>query len=69
MDNIIKRLGNLITVKSILTILLTLVFAVLVLRGEGVPESFTQIYYTIVIFYFGTQKIDDTKDKNNTDNK
>ena len=62
MDNIIKRLGNLITVKSIVTVILTGVFAILSLRGDITAELFMQVFIMIIAFYFGTQKQDDTKD-------
>jgi uncharacterized protein (DUF486 family) len=63
MDNVIKRLGNLLTVKSMVTLMLTIVFAVLSLRGTITAELFMQVFIMIIAFYFGTQKQDDTKDK------
>ena len=60
MQNFIQRLGNLITVKSIVTLILTLVFAVLSLRGVVSPDLFMQVFIMIIAFYFGTQKKDDT---------
>jgi hypothetical protein len=47
-----ERLAKLLTVKSIITILLTVVVVVLALRGEFNIED---IYLMIVAFYFGTQ--------------
>ena len=64
MENVIKRLGNLITVKSIVTIVLTIVFAVLSVRGDITAELFMQVFIMIIAFYFGTQKQDDTKGAN-----
>lgn len=61
MNNIVNRLGNLITVKSLVTIILTIVFAVLSLKGVVSDELFITIFSTVVGYYFGTQKIDDTK--------
>lgn len=46
---------NLLTVKSIVTILLTLVFAALSLRERISAEQFLQIFTVIIAFYFGTQ--------------
>lgn len=46
---------NLLTVKSIVTILLTVVFAVLSLRERVSAEQFLQIFTVIIAFYFGTQ--------------
>ena len=61
MSNIVDRLGNLITVKSLVTLALTIVFAVLSIRGNISSELFVTIFSTIIGYYFGTQKIDDTK--------
>ena len=51
---IIKRVANLLTVKSLVTLALTVVFGVLTCRGD-VEQSFMTIYTVIVSFYFGTQ--------------
>ena len=53
-QNIIKRLGNLLSVKSLVTLVLTAVFAVMALRGE-VGQDFMTVYTVIIAFYFGTQ--------------
>lgn len=63
MNNIIERLGNLITVKSLVTLALTIVFAILSIRGNISSELFITIFSTIIGYYFGTQKIDDTSNK------
>ena len=62
------RLQRLLTVKSIVTILLTIGFLVLSLTAQNVPEIFADVYKMIVVFYFGTQagKKDDTDPNNNT---
>ena len=49
------RLSKLLTVKSIVTIILTLVFAYLSIRGYISPEEFMRIFTVITVFYFGTQ--------------
>lgn len=46
---------NLLKVKSIITILSTIVFMVLLLTGAPIPQEFNLIYTTIIAFYFGTQ--------------
>lgn len=50
---------NLLKVKSIITLVLTLVFGVLLITGiflpVAIPQEFTMIYTTIIGFYFGTQ--------------
>ena len=55
MDNIKKRLGNLLSVKSLVTLLLTIVFAILALRGDITGKDFLTIFLTVITFYFGTQ--------------
>ena len=62
MENIKKRLGNLLAVKSLVTITLTVVFAVLALRGDISGTEFLTIFTTVVAFYFGTQRV--AEDKN-----
>jgi hypothetical protein len=49
------NIQNLLTVKSIVTILLTLVFAALSITNRISGEQFLTIYSVIVAFYFGTQ--------------
>lgn len=46
---------GLIQVKSIVTIILTLVFAALSLKQIVNPEQFLMIFTTVIAFYFGTQ--------------
>ena len=48
----LKRIGNLLTVKSIVTLILTAVFAALALRGE-VGQDFMTVYTMIISFFFG----------------
>lgn len=56
------RLQRLLTVKSIVTILLTVGFLVMSFTST-VPETFANIYQMIVVFYFGTQVgVKDDKD-------
>ena len=53
--NMQNRIANLLTVKSIVTIVLTAVFSVLALRGSISGTEFLTIFTTIIAFYFGTQ--------------
>lgn len=46
---------NLLTVKSIVTILLTVVFSALSLHGSISGEQFLNIFSVVIAFYFGTQ--------------
>ena len=50
-----NRIANLLTVKSIVTIVLTAVFSVLALRGSISGTAFWTIFTTIIGFCFGTQ--------------
>ena len=54
MELLKTRLANLLTVKSLVTIILTVVFAVLTCTGR-LEQSFMTIYTVIVSFYFGVQ--------------
>lgn len=70
MDKIIKRLANLLSVKSIVTLVLTIVFAYLSVTGK-VSQDFLVIYMSIVSFYFGTktQKLSDAVENAAEDTK
>lgn len=50
------KLKDLINVKSLVTLVLTGVFAYLAIIGKITPEQLILIYTTIIAFYFGTQK-------------
>lgn len=50
-----EKLAKLIDVKSIMTLLLTVVFCVLALTGVISGQEFITIFTVIVGFYFGTQ--------------
>ena len=54
MDKIMKRLANLLSVKSIVTLVLTAVFAYMSVTGQ-ISQDFMTIYAVIIAFYFGTQ--------------
>lgn len=54
MENIYKRLSNLLSVKSIVTLVLTTVFAYQAITGT-ISQDFMTIYAVIIAFYFGTQ--------------
>lgn len=55
MKSLVSRLCNLLTIKSIVTIVLTFVFAILALREKVSTEAFLTVFTTIIGFYFGTQ--------------
>jgi hypothetical protein len=54
MDKIFKRLANLLSVKSIVTLVCTFVFAHTALK-DNISQDFMTIYAVIIAFYFGTQ--------------
>lgn len=49
------RITKLLTVKSIVTLILTVLFAFLAIKGTITGEQVLVIYTTIIAFYFGTQ--------------
>ncbi len=59
----LKNLANLIKVKTITTLLLTITFCYLALVGVIAAELFMAVFTVVIGFYFGTQhekKIDNT---------
>lgn len=50
-----EKLAKLVNVKSIMTLVLTIVFCVLALTGVISGAEFVTIFTVIVGFYFGTQ--------------
>lgn len=53
-ESIVKRLAALLSVKSLVTLILTGVFAYLAITGALSPEFMT-VYTVVIGFYFGTQ--------------
>jgi len=51
-----ERIAKLINVKTIVTFVVTAVFAVLALRESVSPEVTMGVVTTVIAFYFGTQK-------------
>lgn len=52
---ILKNFANLVKVKTIVTLVVVAVFAVLALRGDIGPDNVMIITSMVVSFYFGTQ--------------
>lgn len=52
---ILKNLAALIKVKTIVTMVVIAVFAVLSLRGDLTPDNVMIVVSMVVAFYFGTQ--------------
>ena len=55
MQDLSKRLSNLLTIKSLVTLALTAVFACLTCRGDITGDQFLTVFTVVVAFYFGTQ--------------
>ena len=51
---IINNLAALIKVKTIVTLVICAVFAVLALRGDILPDNVMTIVSMVIAFYFGT---------------
>ena len=49
-----KVINRLVTVKSIVTLTLTVVFAFLAATGAIGADAFQDIFYIIIAFYFGS---------------
>ena len=54
-----ETIQNLLKVKSIITIALTVAFVALIIAGIfmpiAIPQEFIMVYNTVIAFYFGTQ--------------
>ena len=50
-----EQLIKLLDVKSVVTLTMTVVFAVLSLRGKITSEQFLTVFTVVISFYFGTQ--------------
>ena len=63
MEVIKKRFANLLSVKSIVTLVLTIVFSYMAVTNQ-ISQDFMTIYAVIIAFYFGTQsqKVQDVVD-------
>lgn len=61
LDLLKKRAANLLSVKSLVTLTLTAVFAVLALKGTISGTEFLTIFTTVIAFYFGTQRVNEDK--------
>lgn len=56
------KIAKLIDVKSLVTLILTAVFAVQTARGIITSEQFQTIFTTVIAFYFGIQYAKNTKE-------
>lgn len=65
-EKIAEKLAKLIDVKSIVTLILTILFVILALKQIIDGNAVMTVYTTVIAFYFGTQfgkkeKIDEGK--------
>ena len=63
MELIKKRCANLLSVKSLVTLTLTVVFAYMAVTNQ-ISQDFMTVYAVVIAFYFGTQsqKVQDAVD-------
>lgn len=50
-----ERLDKLLTVKSIVTLLLALIFCIITLKGTISGQEFLTVFSIVIAFYYGTQ--------------
>ena len=55
MEQVKERLSKLLSVKSIVTMVLTAVFAYLAVSGAISGDQFLTVFTVVIAFYFGTQ--------------
>ena len=55
MEQVKERLSKLLSVKSIVTMVLTAVFAYLAISGAISGDQFLTVFTVVIAFYFGTQ--------------
>lgn len=55
MEMLKKRLANLLCVKSIVTLILTSVFAYMAVNGRVSTDQYLTIFAVVIAFYFGVQ--------------
>ena len=52
-----NRLDKLLSIKSLVTLAMTVVFCTLALRQSSSGPEFLTVFTTVIAFYFGTQTI------------
>lgn len=55
MKKITENIANLIKVKTLVTFVVVVVFAILALRGDLSSEQVQNVTLMVIAFYFGTQ--------------
>lgn len=56
------KIAKLVDVKSLVTLILTSVFAVQTARGMITSEQFQSVFTTVIAFYFGIQYAKNSKE-------
>ena len=56
MELLIKNAANFLKVKTVVTLTVITVFAVLALRGGITPDNVMIVVSSVISFYFGTQQ-------------
>lgn len=51
----LEKMSKLLTVKSIVTLVLTIVFAILSVTNRITSDQFLTVFTVVISFYFGTQ--------------
>lgn len=54
-ERIVKRIAALMSVKSLVTMVMTGVFSYLALSGSITGQDFMTVFLMVISFYFGTQ--------------
>jgi heme O synthase-like polyprenyltransferase len=62
MDTLKKNFANLLKVKTIVTLILTVVFGILAVRKDISSENFMTIFSVVIAFYFATQSEKNSKE-------
>lgn len=57
MSDIVRKIANLLSIKSLVTIVLTIVFAYLACTGVVTGDQFLTVFSVVIAFYFGTQAV------------
>ncbi len=55
MEQFLTRLSNLLSIKSLITLMLTAVFSYLTCIGKVSGDQFITVFTVVISFYFGTQ--------------
>ena len=63
-----NRLSKLIDVKSIVTLIMTAIFACLSAKGTVSSDQFLTVFTTVIAFYFGTQYQKNSKEDKDNEN-